>query len=633
MQTEIETKYTGYIDKMIRYIESFRLADGVLWKRFVEQFRLHSDTQDFGWRGEYWGKMMRGACFVYSYTKNRDLYASLKNTVSDMMSTMEDSGKLSTYDGEREFTGWDIWGRKYVLLGMQYFTEICGDAEFKREITECMCRQLDYIMSKIGPKEEGKKPITAATNHWRGLNSSSILEPVVRLYNLTGNETYLNFAKYIVDSGGTSVVNVFKLAYEDNFYPYQYPVTKAYELTSCFEGLLEYYKITKTEWYRTAIVNYANKILESDFTVIGSSGCTHELFDHSSVRQANTTNGKIMQETCVTVTLMKFFSRLCLLTGDSKFADAFELSMYNAYFGSVNTEGAIEPTIKDIYPDAVIEPMAFDSYSPLTAGTRGNGIGGLKLMPDNHYFGCCACIGSLGAGLIPKIGFVKNDRGFTFNLFISGEIKAQTDRGNTVVFTIETEYPKSGDVKIVLSADKSEEFDVLIRNPHWSRNTSVSVSGEEIPTESGEYIKIHRMWKSGDVISLRLDMRTEIIRPTPYGHEILMNHVVWGQNYVIPTYDIEDPAAKNHIALRRGPVILAMDNRLGKSVDKPLSIDKTAQFIETELEDETKAPYECMLEASIKDKGGSRIYLTDYASAGKLWNEESKMAAWLLTEN
>ena len=141
-----------------------------------------------------------------------------------------------------------------------------------------------------------------------------------------------------MQSGGTSVANVFDLAFENDFYPYQYPITKAYEMISCFEGLLEFYRVTKNERYKTAIINFADRILESDFTVIGSSGCTHELFDHSAVRQANTTNGIIMQETCVTVTLMKFFYQLTLLTGEPKYADAFERSLFNAYLGSVNTE-------------------------------------------------------------------------------------------------------------------------------------------------------------------------------------------------------------------------------------------------------------------------------------------------------
>lgn len=71
-------------------------------------------------------------------------------------------------------------------------------------------------------------------------------------------------------------------------------------------------------------------------------------------------------------------------------------------------------------------PLPFDSYSPLTAGTRGNGIGGLKLMSDNHYYGCCACIGSAGCGLIPKITLLRAEDGLVLNLFISGTVTART---------------------------------------------------------------------------------------------------------------------------------------------------------------------------------------------------------------
>lgn len=49
-----------------------------------------------------------------------------------------------------------------------------------------------------------------------------------------------------------------------------------------------------------------------------------------------------MQETCVTVTLMKFLYHLTMLTGNSKYVDAFETSYYNAYLGAINTEGVID---------------------------------------------------------------------------------------------------------------------------------------------------------------------------------------------------------------------------------------------------------------------------------------------------
>ena len=244
-------------------------------------------------------------------------------------------------------------------------------------------------------------------------------------------------------------------------------------MTSCFEGLLEYYRITGEEWHKTAILNFADKILESDFTVIGCCGCTHELFDHSTVRQANTTNGEIMQETCVTVTLMKFFYQLNLLTGSSKYADAFEISLYNAYLGAVNTEKVIEPTIQTEHPDWYIEALPFDSYSPLTAGTRGNGVGGLKLMSDNHYYGCCACIGSAGIGLVPKLQLLAAEKGFVMNLFISGTVETTTPNGGKIVFDTQTEYPKDGAVTITIHMEQEETFELLLRNPHWSKGTKL----------------------------------------------------------------------------------------------------------------------------------------------------------------
>ena len=628
---KINYKYNGFIDKTMKFAEKEQLLKPELWRRFVQQFREDSDY-DAGWRGEYWGKMMRGACFVYSYTKNKQLYDILAHTISDMLESADEDGRISTYSKNHEFDGWDIWCRKYVLLGMQYFLEICTDNELKNRIIKSMTGQVDYIIGKIG-NEPSKIPITSATRHWRGLNSSSILEPIMHLYFITKEKRYLDFAEYIVNSGGTDIVNIFELAYKDELMPYQYPITKAYEMISCFEGLLEYYKATGTEWYKTAVINFADRILENDFTVIGCCGCSSELFDHSSVRQANTTNGEIMQETCVTVTLMKFMCRLNLITGNSKYADAFETSLYNAYLGSLNTENIIEDSIHDEHCDLIAEPLPFDSYSPLTSGTRGNAIGGLKQMSDNHYYGCCACIGSLGIGLVPEIHLLQTGQEFIMNLYIDGTAETNALNGETVSFETKTEYPKSGNIEITVNLNKSTEFELKLHNPFWSENTAVSVNGQSVPVCKG-YIPISRLWSNGDKIEIVLDMRTKVIRPVSYGHQILMNKVVWGHNYVIPTYDKEDPKAKNHIALRRGPIMLAQDNRLGYSVDEPVSVDvDSSGHADVCLTDNDSVPFDNIVAAKVKLKDNKYIIMTDYASAGKLWSEKSKMAVWILQDN
>ncbi len=619
-----EYKFSEITDKTARFIEEFQLLDEKLWKTFTRQYEIRPDGVDGGWRGEYWGKMMRGACFIYTYTKNQKLLDTLKNTVKNIIETQDEWGRISTYPVNNEFTGWDMWSRKYVLLGMQYFLEINDDKDLEKEIILSQCRQVDYIMSKIGPRNEKKIPITRTAKHWYGLNSSSVLEPVVRLYSITGEEKYLNFAKYIADEGGTYAENIFRLAEKKQLKLHQYPVTKAYEMTSCFEGLLELYRITGEEWLKTAIINYADLILENELSVIGCAGCTHELFDNSLVRQANTNNHRVMQETCVTVTLMKFFMQLNLLTGDSRYIDAFETAYYNAYLGSVNTNKNNASKIYEVLPENFVQkPLPFDSYSPLTRGHRGKGIGGFRLMENNEYYGCCVCIGSAGVGAVHKTALMSYEKGVVLNLYINGSYTTEID-GKKAKINVKTNYPADNVVNIEVESEKA--FALKLRIPAFSKKTLILKNGKEFEADNG-YTEID-IKEGKESIALTLDMPTKIIKPIPYGSQVIMNKVVWGENsVVIPTFDEEDPLAKRHIALSRGPLMLAQDSRFGYDLSVPINIKDSDGFAVTK---KAEADFDTLLCATVEKEDGEEIKLCDYSSAGKTWNSDSEMAVWMI---
>ena len=596
--------------------------DRALWKRFADQFHAEDADSDGGWRGEYWGKMMRGACLTYAYTRTEELYHILEETIRDMLSAQETDGRISTYGTDHERTGWDLWCRKYVLLGMEYFLEICEDEELGRQVLQCLCGQADALLMHVG---EGKQKITEASGMYRGLNSSSILEPVVRLYRLTGKERYLKLAEHIVDCGGTSVCNIFRLAYENGLYPYQYPVTKAYELMSCFEGLLEYYEATGISWCREAVVRFAEKLLESDVTVTGSCGCTHEFLDHSFHTQADDPETELMQETCVTVTWMRFLSRMIMLTGETKYADAFEKAMYNAYFGAINTEGKTCGAVQEKYPEAEAEALPFDSYSPLTASHRGRGTGGLLIMADGHYYGCCACIGALGNGLIPQMAILKQEKGLMLNLYIPGEVRVSTPAGKPLKLLIETAYPAEGRVRLTVFLSEPEKFVLMLRNPEWSSSTAAQVNNADIPV-SGNVISIERCWNQGDTVELNLDMRTRAVSPVSYGTDVLMNREIWELDYIVPVFRRQSEQARHRRAFTRGPVTLAADTRLGWEAEKPVPVvigeDGTVQTRTAEVS------WPHMVAISLPLEGGKWMTVTDYASAGKRW-EEDCIAAWI----
>ncbi len=623
-----ESHFTGIVDETYNFIEEFQLFNVEDWARFVDQFRILSDT-DNGWRGEYWGKMMRGACFVYSYTNNQKLYDILTETVKDMLSTMDSLGRISSYPVHLELNGWDIWSRKYVLLGLQYFMEICTDVQLNECIVESMIKQVDYLISKIG-NEEGKMPITRTSNFWRGVNSSSILEPVVRLYVLTNEQRFLDFATHIVSSGGAEIANIFELAYEDKTDPYQYPIVKAYETISCFEGLLEYYRVTKEEKWKTAAINFARRLAKTDITIIGTAGCVHEYFDHSALRQTDPKLQGIMQETCVTVTWMKFCMQLLLLTGESEFADLFEQSFYNAYLGAVNTEKIVDEHVLTKYPEAVLIPLPFDSYSSLTPNTRGRGVGGLKVMPDNHYYGCCACIGAAGIGMVHKIATNVKNTGIAVNLYINGTTKTVTPLNNPLTLNFKTEYPKEATVQIDVSVEQTEDFEISLRIPDWSKQTALFVNGESIEVTKG-YTDIKRLWQNGDKITVILDMRTRVMHPVKFEKDVVMLGIHWLQNYITPQVVYQSPEAMFHIALLRGPLVLARDARLDGTVDEAVLVDydEDGYVLLTESD---KATFNTIVEYQVPTKDNKTFTVIDYSSAGKTWREDSRYACWLPTK-
>ena len=169
---DIDMRYKSFTHAVNCFVEKEQLLDNSLWDIFVKQFYLKADSADYGWRGEYWGKMMRGACLTYSYTKNPKLYAMLKYTVLALLKTQRADGGIATYGKDTEFNGWDLWCRKYVMLGLIYFIDICKSTKLKARVLRALRRHADYILKFVGV---GKKDITVCSNFYGGLNSCSIL--------------------------------------------------------------------------------------------------------------------------------------------------------------------------------------------------------------------------------------------------------------------------------------------------------------------------------------------------------------------------------------------------------------------------------------------------------------------------
>jgi hypothetical protein len=66
-----------------------------------------------------------------------------------MLTVIESDGRVSSYSRDTELDCWDLWSRKYVMLGCQYYLEVCRDEVLKQEIVECMKPDRLYTISEM----------------------------------------------------------------------------------------------------------------------------------------------------------------------------------------------------------------------------------------------------------------------------------------------------------------------------------------------------------------------------------------------------------------------------------------------------------------------------------------------------
>ena len=586
--------YNGRLAESADFISKNQLKDRELWAKFVAQFGRPSDEPDSGWRGEYWGKMMRGACINYSFTRDEQLYAVLEETVIALLGKQDDEGRISTYSKAKEFRGWDIWSRKYVLTGFLFFYEICQDKTLKELIRLAMCRHADYIVKKVGEKE-GQIAITATSNVWGGVNSCSILEAFVLLYKLTRKRNYLDFATYLVRSGGCAGGNLIDIALAAEKKPHQYPTVKAYEVMSYFTGVLEYYTVTGEQRYFDAVRNFVDALIRNEITIIGCAGCTNELFDNAAVNQTEYKQGE-MQETCVTVTWMLLCYKMLKITRESRFADFIEQSGYNAMLGSVNFEANIS---YNLIHKTYMDPVPFDSYSPLYMNKRGKGVGGYKEFEEGGFYGCCAAIGAAGVSLIPATSVSTTENGIVINYYLNGVITLVTPLGQNLVVCTETKYPEDGFVRLTVRLKEPELFALSLRLPGWSDTNSITIEGKSIECSGGRFYTEKRIWSDGDTIELAMKNELRIKR-------------------------LNDCAAFFY-----GPLTLARDTskdgnqtEIQKTLPGDLNLSNIYQKNLKPLQGEqfrTELTYE-----------KESVLFTDYASCGRNWpKSEDFLTVWL----
>lgn len=496
----------------------------------IEPFKQRNETSL--WQSEFWGKWFTSAVLAYKYHPTPELKQKLDKAVFGLIATQTADGYIGNYKKENRLQQWDIWGRKYCMLGLLDYYKLTGDKPSLKAATAVADNLMDDLRKADG--------IIVTKGNYRGMAASSVLEPVCLLYKLTRDKKYLDFAEdivkqwespqgpHLISNVGTDVARRFPKT--DNWYSFEQG-QKAYEMMSCYEGLLELYRLTGKKEYKTAVERVWQNIFDTEINVAGSGASTEMWFGG---RPLQTSSINHYQETCVTVTWIKLSQQLLRLTGGAKYADAVETSYYNALLGAMSADG-----------------RKWAKYTPLT-GHRlpGSGQCGMNIN-------CCDASGPRGLFNLPAHVVMKSDDGVYLNYYAEGTYDLSTPAGKKLKIVQETSYPENADVTVKLELAKPEEFGIALRIPVWSQKNSLSVNGENVEgLTPGSYKTIKRKWKNGDVVKLSLDMRGRV--------------EYMGQK---PQY----------AALMRGPVVLSREESLpGISMGALVAVNSKDGYVDLE---------------------------------------------------
>lgn len=340
--------------KMDRFI-SQRLTDPFQRKEIFEEARQafarrDDDESRVGglWRGEFWGKQMLSSARVADYLRDGEFLGFVREECHRMMKYQDPDGYLGSYADKtfvkiRDVPGclakfnwlpnWNLWNRKYCIWGMLMAYKATGDKAILASVESQMNQWID-MMHKLGvPLRE------AGAGEMNGMPPMSVLKPLLMLYEETGRRKYLDYATEMLpawDREDGAAPNFIRNAESGRalhtWYPKPHKWAKSYEMMSCLDGLLEYYRVTGDEKCLKTVSTIRDLLEKYEGNPLGGVA-----FGDKFVGAASRPNG--LSEICDAVHWIRLNLDLFLVTGEDRYMDSVERCYYNNFFAGVDRDG------------------------------------------------------------------------------------------------------------------------------------------------------------------------------------------------------------------------------------------------------------------------------------------------------
>ena len=424
------------------------------------------------------------------YDKNLDNY--LDSVINLIAAAQEPDGYLTTCVTNKcdRLSGW--WGthrwekiNSHELYNSGHLYEAAVAhyrATGKRSLLDVAIKNADLVCKTFGL---GEDRIKYPSGH-------PIIEmALAKLYKVTGDQKYLDQAKYFCDEAG-------RLSNGRKPSPYSQdhlPLTKQDEIVGhavragyFYSGVADVASLTNDTSYFNALDRVRDNMASRKLYITGGIGSRAQ-GEGFGIPDYELNNHTAYCETCASIANVYWNYRMFLASGDAKYADVYERALYNGVPSGVSLSG------DRFFYDNPLESMGQHERQ--------------------KWFGCACCPGNVTRFVASVPGYVYATQAddVLINMYVQSSADIATDN-NKVNIRRTTEYPWKGIVKCEVNPEKEGEFAVRLRIPGWAQDApvptdlysftsktsqpyEVRVNGEKADVMTGDgYATVLRTWKA-----------------------------------------------------------------------------------------------------------------------------------------
>jgi DUF1680 family protein len=482
-------------------IANFAVAGGLVAGAFVGRFGFN-DSDVY--------KVLEGASYTLALRPDPELERTVDAVVAKIAAAQADDGYLYTAGTIGTLLETPIccvsrprWsdvasGHELYDAGHMYEAAVAHyQATGRRTLLDVALRNADLLVRTFGPG--GRHDVPGHQEVELGL---------VKLARVTGQEKYLDLARFFLDQRGRSEGHKLYGPYNQD----DRPVTEQTEAEGhavragyMYSAMADVSALTGDRAYLAALDRLWNDVVSRKLYLTGGVGARRENEGFGAAYELP--NRTAYAETCAAIANAMWNHRMFLLTGDAKYLDVVERVVYNGVLSGVSLDGE-----RFFYPN----PLASDGKEKFNQG---------QAAGRSPWFDCSCCPTNL-VRFLPSIpGYVYASRGrqLFVNLFVAGHAEVSLD-GLAVKVRQETRYPWEGRVTLTLDPEHEDAFTLRVRVPGWARGRPVpsglyryagsgeapytlAVNGTRVlPELDRGFAVLRRRWRPGDTVELALPM-------------------------------------------------------------------------------------------------------------------------------